>query len=474
MPLHTLGLVCAGCGRPALPVEQDPYPFRCRLADAGDDTDHLMTWALDTATAQFPRGAEANPFLRYRQLLYPYNLARARGVPEEEYTRLVQQLDHAIAEVDGHGFVTTPFSRNAALSARLDFSAGGGVWVKDETHNVAGSHKARHLFGIMLYLRVLERLGLARSDRPDLAIASCGNAALAAAVVARGADRPLEVFIPPSAEPAIVDRLQRLGAHLTVCPREDGIPGDPCYHRFREAVARGALPFCCQGRGNGLTIDGGKTLAYEMIAALADTPLERFFVQVGGGALASACIQAFADGVRLGRLVRVPRFHAVQTRGAFPLKRAYDRLVARILSHLKRPEGQQQTDGPSGDRARAELIKAHASSPVVREAMRYAATHRSEFMWPWEAEPHSIASGILDDETYDWLAVVEGMLLSGGYPVVVDEALLIEANTLARHTTGIDVDHTGSAGLAGLLGLLREGECLPEERVAVIFTGVRR
>ena len=64
------------------------------------------------------------------------------------------------------------------------------------------------------------------------------------------------------------------------------------------------------------------------------------------------------------------------------------------------------------------------------------------------------------------------MLETGGSPVVVDEAALEEANELARET-GIDVDHTGRrarrpARAAG-------GEAIGEhERVAVLFTGVRR
>jgi threonine synthase len=110
----------------------------------------------------------------------------------------------------------------------------------------------------------------------------------------------------------------------------------------------------------------------------------------------------------------------------------------------------------------------------VREALSYAAMHRSEFMWPWEEEPHSVAHGILDDETYDWLAVVEGMLRTGGSPVVVGEDLLVHANELAVGATGIDVDPTGSSGLAGLIALRDGGEIGDHERVAVLFTGVRR
>jgi hypothetical protein len=95
-------------------------------------------------------------------------------------------------------------------------------------------------------------------------------------------------------------------------------------------------------------------------------------------------------------------------------------------------------------------------------------------MWPWEGEPKSIARGILDDETYDWLAVVRGMMATGGHPVVVDENVLERAHEVGRMATRIDVDHTGTSGLAGFLAMRDRGEVGPEERVAVLFTGAQR
>ena len=58
---------------------------------------------------------------------------------------LVDEVDAAVAAVDGVGFHVTPFGRADALSDALGFAPTGGVWVKDETGNVAGSHKGRHL-----------------------------------------------------------------------------------------------------------------------------------------------------------------------------------------------------------------------------------------------------------------------------------------------------------------------------------------
>ncbi len=445
-------LVCAGCG--ASPQEDDPYPFRCPNADAGDDTDHVLRRRLDVTAVRFPTAfeaaAEPNPYLRYRGLAHAYHAARAAGLADAAYAELVARLDGEIARVDGHGFVATPFARADALSDRLGFASDGGLWIKDETRNVSGSHKARHLFGVLLHLEVMERLG--RTDpahRRRLAIASCGNAALAAAVVAAAGGRALDVFVPVDADPAVVERLRQLDAQITVCPRQSGVVGDPTYHRLRRAIAEGALPFTCQGNENGLSVEGGFTLGYELATDLAGgPPLDRVMLQVGGGALASACIEGLGEAAALGALARVPRVHAVQTTGAWPLPRAFQRLAARLPRD--------------------------AGAAEHRAAIAYAATHRSEFMWPWEEEPHSVAHGILDDETYDWLAVVEGMLDSGGGPVVVSEDQLVRANALGVELTGIPADETGTSGLAGLLALRERGEIGDHERVGVLFTGVRR
>src|SRR5208337_2008461 len=126
---------------------------------------------------------------------------------------------------------------------------------------------ARHLMGAILYLRVLEISGLAlgeglRSRR--LAIASCGNAALAAAVIARAANWPLDVFIPTDAEPSVVRRLHDLGATVVVCERRSDETGDPCVHAARHEVRAGAIPFGVQGPDNGLAVEGARTLAFEM------------------------------------------------------------------------------------------------------------------------------------------------------------------------------------------------------------------
>ena len=143
-------LVCAGCG--AEPARDDPYPFRCPNADGGDDVDHVLRRVLDfDARPPSPgrRGGEPVRPLPVAAARLPHR-GRRPASSDEDFCALVQRLDERVAAVDGHGFAATPFARSAELSDRLGFSAEGGVWVKDETGNVSGSHKARHLFGVLI------------------------------------------------------------------------------------------------------------------------------------------------------------------------------------------------------------------------------------------------------------------------------------------------------------------------------------
>ncbi len=449
-------LVCAGCG--ASPDAGDPYPFRCP-GRGDDDVDHVLTRVLDLAgaggvAAQLAGASlddEPRPFVRYRSLLHSAWRAALAGIDDDRFVALVDDLDRRVEAVDGRGFRSTPLRRDDAISDALGFSQRGGVWVKDETVNVAGSHKGRHLFGVLLHLAV-SRLAATGSTRPDscpLAIASCGNAALAAAKLAAAAEWPLRVFVPADADEWVVGQLHRLGATVVVCERRPGVPGDPTVERLMGELEDGGLPFTCQGNLNGLAIEGGETLGWELAEQLAllDPPAGHLLVQVGGGALASSCAQGLAEARALGLLRSLPRLDTVQTTGAHPLERAFYAV-------------------------RADLPACAGPSDVDR-AVAAAVRHRSGYMWAWETEPRSVATGILDDETYDWAAVVAAMLRTGGLPVVVGDDRLVEAHVLGRHA-GYDVSPTGTAGLAGLLDLRGAGTVGSDERVAVLFTGSSR
>lgn len=421
------GLVCEVCGeRIGIGV---PLSWRCpKSSDA--DRQHVLRFEVDLEP--FRPIDSLNPFLAFRRSLGVDALGEQLGLSEAQRETIIVDADRAVAAVCGTGFLITPFERADRLSEELGFTSGGGVWVKDETLNVGGSHKARHLFTELLHLLMVEHSGTAPwtpSSRPPLAISSCGNAAIAASILAKSADWPIQVFVPTGASESVLAILATLDARVTVCPRRtDDPPGDPCIHRFREAIRSDAIPFAVVGPENAWCLDGGRTIGWEMFAT-ADRPVDRVFVQVGGGAFAS-CVGAAMREVGVH-----PALHAVQTEGCAPLARAWERMGTLGGSKAARREWGQ-------------------------------------CMWPWESTPTSLADGILDDETYDWIGVVTAMENSGGSPIVAREDTVVGAHDVAHKFTDIDVSPTGSAGLAGLMEI--RSSVADDERVAVIFSGVRR
>ena len=389
----------------------------------------------DGTGAEFVPDESDNPFVAFRRMLAWDAFAASTGMSDDDRRSFIERADDLVASVAGTGFRFTPVARESKLSDELGFVAGGGVWVKDETHNVAGSHKARHLFTELLHLLLAESRGLAPwtpASRPELAIASCGNAAIAASTLAAAVRWPIRVFVPQSADGVVVDTLTSLGATIERCPRRDNDPpGDPCVLRFRERVAAGAVPFGVQGTENAWCLDGGRVIGWEFVHQLGRDALTHMVIQVGGGAFAAGIGEALMLVGSTTSLV------TVQTAGCAPLERAW-RMAA-------------STGGTANAGARW-----------------------SECMWPWESEPASLADGILDDETYDWVAVCNAMTATHGFPVVSPETDVVAAYELAHRCTSIDVSPTGSAGLAGIV-TARSGEVIAADaRVGIVFSGIRR
>ena len=389
------------------------------------------SWLDTPVGAVWPDDDDPRSFVRYRRLLHSYHRALAAGWNDADFVDTIVAIDDAIAGVDGSGFRVTPAAWSEDLAG---VGAPERVFAKDETGNVGGSYKARHLMGLLLHLAVDAVATDAR-----LAISSCGNAALGAATVARAASRPIDVFIPTWADPAVVAVLSRLDATIHVCERRDGEAGDPCMLRFQEAVGEGALPFGVQATENVLTLDGGRTIGWELADQIAPDGVDDVVVQVGGGALLTSCAIGLLEAAALGVLDTAPRVWATQAEGCAPFDRAW-----RGLRSDLEPE----------------------------QRLADAAARADELMTPW-IDPASAATGILDDITYDWLGISRALTETGGGSIVSTEAEIVEANRRVV-TAGYDADPTGTAGYAGVLAGVRQGLLAADTAVATLVTGVRR
>eukprot|EP00519_Triparma_laevis_P013394 CAMPEP_0182490054 /NCGR_PEP_ID=MMETSP1321-20130603/34_1 /TAXON_ID=91990 /ORGANISM="Bolidomonas sp., Strain RCC1657" /LENGTH=1079 /DNA_ID=CAMNT_0024692183 /DNA_START=288 /DNA_END=3527 /DNA_ORIENTATION=+ len=461
-------LSCATCGQvhPGFP---SPL-FKCPGAASSPEMDHvLMPTALSTEdlsglkdlAAASPSPSSSSPFVKYRALLYPYRVAMSNGMSDENYVKVVTDLDESINKLSGTGFVPTPMLEGSLGEEK--------VFVKDESNQVAGSHKARHLFNVMTYLQVLDAL------RPDsavpmkatrrLTVASCGNAGLAAATIAAAADWPIDVCIPDNADPAVVQNLKNLGSNVNImiCPRgvdavdhSDFGPvstagaADPTVAVFKNLIQEhNSIPLSVQGTECGVAVEGAQTLIFELLdqaksSGYDSLDFDQLFIQVGGGALGAGLFQGLQraangelDAIVPGlKMPKVPNFNTVQAEGNAPLNRAFAKMKA---------------DGKSAVEA---------------------AKTKNDYMFPW-VNPASVAHGILDDETYDWAELCRGMDTSKGSAVVVNDEQIREANAFAKSNFKVNSCFTGSVGLAGLMSTRRGGTSSSAPSI-VVLSGVDR
>ena len=115
------------------------------------------------------------------------------------------------------------------------------------------------------------------------------------------------------------------------------LPSRPGRCRSRARGPRPRPPSTAAGRWPGRWVDS-------LVERDGGRParLDRLFVQVGGGALATAVVTGLAAAVGRGDLARMPRVHAVQPEGNHPLVRAWDTLVLEVRAQERAGGGRDR------------------------------------------------------------------------------------------------------------------------------------
>lgn len=481
-------LKCPSCRRD-YPISQGI--FGCPGNLPGEEHTLRRVLPRGSGLAESIRTAWGKGTRRTFDLFHPL-LSGCTLVGYERYRRVLDGITDRLERLEGQGFDVTPLTEEPGLAIALGRT--GRLWVKDETGNITGSHKGRHLMGTILYLEALREL---RNEptKKVLAIYSCGNAALGAAAVARASGYELHAFVPEDVDPAVAAMMAKRGAAVEKIPRTGAGEGDPCYLAFQKALNQnGWLPFACAGNDNWSNIEGGSTLGWELVMQLLDRSekLESVVIQVGGGALARSVAQALEEAHQSGFIQALPRIHVCQPEGGFPYVRAYLLALAEIASRsgfsfeldyiqdadpsvqLKKMAAFSRSCTDQAQEAAA-FVRRNFDSPVVQTVLNDMAGKAGHFMWPWDgAAPRSLAHGILDDVTYDWYHLLKAGLRSGGSAEILAEDTIRSAHEMAQRHTGIRVCPTGAAGLAGLIQLQASGAIDPGEAVGVFFTGFDR
>jgi threonine synthase len=297
----------------------------------------------------------------------------------------------------------TPFVSIPRLNEAIGTS---GLLVKNESQNPTWSFKDR--FNTVT-ISMARQLGIGK-----VASSSTGNQGASAAAYAAAAGMRCVVLVPDETPDllrrlieaygakTIVTRWNSRGALLTSLVSEDG---------WFPASTLAPMP-----AGSPYGIEGYKTIAFEMILASQDTPIEFVFVPVGGGDGLYGLYKGWKEFIELGLAEIMPKFVGVQPAGANPVVRAL-------------------REGKS------------IVSPVA-DAWSIATSTREEM-----AADYAIAA----------IKSSEGFALDVSEDEILDALLL-----LSRH--GMAVEAASALPIAGLRKALRDEHITPHARVAAVLT----
>jgi threonine synthase len=198
------------------------------------------------------------------------------------------------------------------VAARLNEWLGlKSLWLKDESRGPSGSNKDRATAITIVDAR--------RKSMAVIACASTGNVASSLAVGAAAVGLTAVLFVSRDGVSPQKERFMRAFGATVVKVR--GTYEDA--YRLSEAACR-TFGWYSRNTGiNPLTVQGKKTVAFEIWEQLGRQVPDHVFVPVGDGVTIAALGLGFDELVRCGVADRIPRLIGVQADGAAPLAAAY-------------------------------------------------------------------------------------------------------------------------------------------------------
>jgi threonine synthase len=281
------------------------------------------------------------------------------------------------------------------------------LFLKDDTRNPSGSTKDRA--SLLVVAKAVEY------GCDTVATASTGNAASALAAVAASAGLRAIVLVPAAAPPAKLAQMQSYGAVV--------VPVDGNYDQAFELCTSACNEFGWYNRSTALnpfTIEGKKTAALEIAAAITPDSPDAILVPTGDGVILAGLAKGFRDLERAGLIERRPRLIAIQ------------------------PE----------------------KSSAIANAVRSGAERATAV--PGAA---SVADSLTVEMPRNAIGCLAEIRASGGGGITVSDDAISTAISRLAGSTGVFAEPAGAAALAGLEAALGEGLVDREERVVLMITG---
>lgn len=316
----------------------------------------------------------------------------------------IQSRQHIVSLGEGN----TPLITAPKLGKTHGFAE---LRLKNETANPTGSFKDRQLTVGVSHAR--------QCGQDTIAVVSSGNVACAAAAYAARAGLRCVVFAHAHAGLSKLVQAATYGAEVL---RIDSPAPSAVFDVCRAACAQwGWRHLSTAGMYDPYTVEGSKTIAYELWQQYDGKLPDWIVAPVGGGGLLGGVWRGLLDLKRMGLIDTLPRLVGVQATGCAPLQRAI------------------------------------AGSETFLESLQT----------PWP-DPDTIAGGIADDILFDGHTVLPALRTTNGLALAVtDPAIATGVSTLAR-AEGILCEVTCAVVVAALEQLAPHAQ---GQRVCALITG---
>jgi threonine synthase len=293
---------------------------------------------------------------------------------------------------------------------RRDFAA-PKLWLKDDTCNPSGSFKDRASYLVAAFAR--------KHGVKEVVLASTGNAASSMAAVGAAAGLAIKVFLPAAAPVAKRIQVLQYGAELIAV---DGTYDQAFDLSLEYSNRTGSLSR--NTAYNPLTIEGKKTVAFEIVDDLANAGAGapgHVFVPTGDGVILAGVYRGFENLLKLGRIQKIPVVWACQAEGSSAIARA-----------LTSPSSANDPFGPA------------QSSKTV-------------------------ADSIAVDVPRNGLHALTKLKRYGGQAVTISDAEILAAQKTLSAGSGLFAEPSSSAAFAGWLKV--RNRLAAEENCVVLITG---
>ncbi len=287
---------------------------------------------------------------------------------------------------------------NTLAGEKLNFN----LFIKDDSQNPTYSYKDRASAIVSAFAR--ER-GI-----DTIVAASTGNAGSSLAGICAAQGQKAIIYVPESAPIAKLTQILMYGAKLIK------VKGN--YDMAFELSIEETLRKGWYNRNtafNPMTIEGKKTVSFELFEQLGYKAPDAVFVPVGDGVIISGVYKGFEDLLKLGLIEKMPVVYAVQAEGS-------NNLVANLRS---------------GD---------FRSKPS-----------------------NTIADSISVDVPRNFYMARDFLLKYGGVGVQVSDDEILTASKIFSSSTGLFAEPASAAAFAGFLKL--KNELKPNSNVVVLHTG---